>query len=229
MKTLQVGMLIPWVNTAMEEEIPALVHPDIGLHWSRLRPFILPINGHDTSYLESMLAAVPDALSKFDGLNLHIIVLGCTSASLACSSISVPETYRQSKFITAFDAIIIQLNKIAARRVLLFAPYDKRTLAAEVELLKSGGFEVIKSIPLGYNNEIRYISTEKIYSIFVREYTADCDVVLFSCTALYTSEIIDNIKKRLDLKTPLLSSNTAIAQTLTDFFYQNCGDILKHN
>jgi len=220
-KTLQVGILIPWVNTAMEEEIPSLVHSDIGLHWSRLRPGILPKNGHDISYLEHMLLSIPNALSRFDGLDLHVIVLGCTSANFTgvCSDIEIPGAYRHVKFVTAFDAIVLQIEKIKAKRLLLFAPYDRRTIDAEVGLLESYGVDVVKHVALAYRDEIRFITAEQIYDVFAREYT-ECDAVLFSCTALYTLEAISNIKRELFIKATLLSSNTAISNTLNDFYKQ---------
>ncbi|MFH1547513.1 MAG: hypothetical protein ABIC57_03430 [bacterium] len=229
MKVLQVGMLIPWVNTAMEEEIPNLVYSNIGLHWSRLRPNILPMNGHDTSYLESMLSSIPDALSKFDGLDLHAIVLGCTSACLidSCSDLEISAPYKRIKFITALDAILNQIEKIKAHRLILFAPYDTHTIQAEVELLQSHGVDVIKSVSLAYEDEIRFITSTQIYEVFVKEYTPDYDAILFSCTALYTLKAIDIIKRNLLIETPLLSSNIAISSTLNDLYCQHYSHMVK--
>lgn len=223
MKVLQVGMLIPWVNTAMEEEISTSVHPNIGLHWSRMRPKILPKDGHDTSYLEHMLLALPDALSGFDGLKLQVIVLGCTSVSFGnlCSSIKIPKAYRNSRFITAFDSMIFQIKKIKAKNILLFAPYDKSTIDAEADMLEACGLNVVKCIPLTYKDEIRYITTEQVYNTFEKEYTSQCDIVLFSCTALYTLEAINNIKTRLNVEIPMLSSNSAISDTLNDLYHEH--------
>jgi maleate cis-trans isomerase len=221
-KTMQVGMLIPWVNTAMEEEIPSLVDSEIGLHWSRLRPAILPRNGHDTSYLRRMLLCMPEALSRFNGMDLHAIVLGCTSVSFAhtCSDVAIPDEYRAATLIMAFDAVIRQVKRLKAERVMLFAPYDKRTIDAEATLMVSQGINVVKRVVLTYESEIRFISTEQVYDAFLREYV-DCDAVLFSCTALYTLELISNIQQEQpELRASLLSSNTAIARTLNEFVDQ---------
>ena len=222
MKAFQVGILVPWVNTAMEEEIPYSVHPDIGVHWSRTRPEVLPKDGHDPSYLKYMLLAVPQALSCFDGLNLQVIVLGCTSVSFSnfCSGIMMPETYQNSRFITTFDSIVLQIRKLNARKILLFAPYDKGTLDAEADMLEANGITIVKSVPLTYKNEIRYISTEQICETFEREYTPQCDAVLFSCTALYTKDAIIKLQKQQKIKTPLLSSNSAISNTLNDIYHK---------
>jgi len=227
MKTLQVGILIPWVNTAMEEEIPYLTHPDIGLHWSRLRPNVLPKDGHDDSYLEHMLVSIPEALSKFDGLNLHVIVLGCTSATLAgcCSKIEIPEPYRNLEFITAFDAVIFQIRKIRAKTLLLFAPYEQDMIEAEVQIFKSRGVDIVKYVSLPYQDQIRYITPMEIYDLFIKEYTPQCDAVFFSCTALYTLEAIDIIKRGLHIEVPLFSSNTAISIMLNDLYNHRCPKI----
>jgi len=223
MKALQVGMLIPWVNMAMEEEIPNSVHPNIGLHWSRMRPKILPKDGHDTGYLKYMVLALPNALSGFDGLRLQVIVLGCTSVSFGnfCSSIEIPKAYKNSRFITAFDSIVLQIRKLEAKNILLFAPYDKGTIDAEANMLETCGVNVVKCVPLTYKDEIRYITTEQVYDTFEKEYTSQCDAVLFSCTALYTLEAINNIKTRLNVEIPLLSSNSAISDTLNDLYHEH--------
>jgi len=219
-KEFQVGMLIPWVNTAMEEEIPFLVNPNVGLHWSRLRPKKLPRNGHDTSYLKDMALSIPEALSRFGGLDIHVIIMGCTSISFtgSTSTINIPIKYKHIKTITTFEAIILQIQKIKAKRVQLFAPYDEGTIAREIDLLKSYGFEVIKSVSLPYSDEIRYISMEQIYNTFIKEYTPKCDTVLFSCTALFTLDLINHIKEYFKIETPILSSNIAISHTLNDLY-----------
>ncbi|HEC35686.1 MAG TPA: hypothetical protein ENI39_04030 [Anaerolineae bacterium] len=198
MKTFRVGILVPWVNTAMEEGIPNLVHPDIGLHWARLRPKTLPEDGHDTSYLRDMLLSIPKALSRFDGLSLHAMVIGCTSASFIRDHLRVriPDKYKHLKFITAFDAILLQLQDANVKRTLLFAPYDKKTIDAEVELLQLHGIQVVKSVSLPYKDEIRYITPDQIYDTFMIEYT-ECDAVMFSCTALYTLEAIETIRTQV--------------------------------
>lgn len=226
MKRLQVGMLVPWVNTAMEEEIPSLVHPSIGLHWSRLRPRILPRDGHDDSYLEHMLLNIPDALSCFDGLDLDIIVLGCTSASFSTCSpgIEVPDAYKGSRFIGAFDSIILELKKIQAKTLLLFAPYDRLAIDAEAAALEARGLTVVRRVPISYSDQIRYITPEQVCDIFSKEYSPECDAIVFSCTALYTLEAIGMIKRGFRIEVPLLSSNTAISSTLNDL-YHHCSKI----
>ncbi len=169
-----------------------------------------------------MLQYIPDALSQFDGLNLQVIVLGCTSASFAANrpNINIPERYQYVKFISTFDAIIAQIKKTAAQNIMLFAPYDQYTINAEVELLNSYGINVAKSVSLNYVDEIRYIGEEQTYRYFLKMRSVECDAVLFSCTALYTLKVIRWIKAELDTNIPLLSSNTSIANTLNDL-YQN--------
>lgn len=222
MKKLQVGILVPWVNVAMEEEIPSLLNQEIGVHWSRLRPSKLPDDGHDSSYLELLLSDVPNALSKFDGLDLDAIVLGCTSASFSCpfkwENYYSPQS-SPTEMLSAFDTVTIQLRKLGSRKLMLFAPYEASILTKEVSALEQAGFGVIKAIQLGYDKEIRFISPSQICETFAKTYTGGCDAIFFSCTALYTLEAIDIIRQTCDPGIPLLSSNTAIANTLNDLYY----------
>ncbi len=221
-KTFHAGLLIPWVNTAMEDEIPELVHPDVGLHWSRLRPQTLPLDGHDTRYLDSMMSSIPHALSEFDGLNLNCIVLGCTSVSFAsaCTRDGIPSEHNHQPIFSAFDAILHGIEKGKVRSLIVFAPYDVETLEGEVALLRSYGVEVIRGVALDYKDEIRYISEEQICSAVAREYRL-CDAVLISCTALYTIDVLRRLKRELRVNSMFLSSNTAIAELLNDLFHEH--------
>ena len=218
MKMFRVGILIPWVNTTMEDEIPILLHPDIGIHWSRMRPRILPRNGHDSSYMEMMIKDMPYALSKFDGLDLQTLVLGCTSASILETSkiIKIPKKYRNTRFISAFDSVIGQLTKLSAKNIMLFAPYDLKTIEAETYALKKAGFLVNKSVILDYDKEIRFIPSSKIIEIFLSEIIEGIDAVFFSCTALYTVSAFSELQSSHNVTIPLLSSNIAIAREIND-------------
>lgn len=203
----------------MEEELPALVNNNVGLHWARLRPKVLPKDGHDNSYLGNMLLSIPTTLSRFDGLHLQLIFLGCTSISFVKGyrGVKIPELYRDLSLLSAFDAILFQLKEIQAQRIMLFAPYDASTINTEVDLLRKSGVTVAKSVSLPYEHEIRNIDAEQLYNIFLQEYIPETDAVLFSCTALYTLEAIAIIQSKCGTKTPLISSNTSIASTLNHY------------
>lgn len=218
MKRFRVGILIPWVNTTMEDEIPILLHPEIGIHWSRMRPKILPRNGHDTGYMEMMIKDMPYALSKFDGLDLQTLVLGCTSASIMETSklIKIPKKYRDFRFISAFDSVIGQLTKLSAKSIMLIAPYDVKTIEAETFALKKAGFLVKKSVILDYDHEIRFIPPSNIIEIFLKEIIEGVDAVFFSCTALNTVTAFSELQNSHNVTIPLLSSNIAIAREIND-------------
>ena len=216
MKNFRTGMLVPWVNTTMEDEIPTIVDSRIGLHWSRLRPNYLPHDGHDSSYLTQLLDDVPNALKKFDGLDLNTIVLGCTSASIidGCKSLEIPDNYRTKNFITAFEAVVSYIKKISAHEIMLFAPYESHVIDDEINALASRDIKVVKAIKIDYVNEIRFISPSDLYKIFLAEYSNRCDGVFFSCTALYTLDVISYLQQVQDVHTPIFSSNIAIAMTI---------------
>lgn len=218
MKNFRAGILIPWVNTTMEDEIPILLHPDIGIHWSRMRPKKLPRNGHDTGYLNMMIKDMPIALSKFDGLDLQTIVLGCTSASILATNnlLKIPKRYQGVRFISAFGSVIGQLSKLSAKNIMLVAPYDVKTIEAETNALKNAGVLVKKSVILDYDHEIRFIPPTNIIKIYLSEIISGVDAVFFSCTALYTVSAFLELRNSYNVKIPLLSSNTAIASEIND-------------
>jgi maleate cis-trans isomerase len=132
----QVGALVPWVNTAMEEELPFLVGSSIGLHWSRLRPQMLPMNGHDPSYMKSMLDAIPDALSEFDGLRLDAIIFGCTSAE-ACYDMSLYQRVG-CEYFTALRSLIYATKSAGVHNISLLSGYKSKRISWLGNSSKSG-------------------------------------------------------------------------------------------
>lgn len=220
MKPYQVGILVPWVNTAMEEEIPLLVNPAIGLHWMRVRPTTLPIDGHDTSYLKGLLEGMPSALTGFDGLNLQLIMFGCTSASVLSKTIGpvLPSNYQDAALWTAMDSLVYQLNRLNAESITLFAPYENAVLNSQARMLEESGIRVRKTVQIYYQSEIRHISTNVICDALSKELKHQDDVAVISCTALHTLAAVRRLRVRFDVKMPLITSNTAIAFSLNDFF-----------
>lgn len=219
MKKFQAGIVIPWVNTAMEEEITEFVHPNVGVHWTRVRPEKLPKDGHDSSYLKSMMASIPMALSRFDGLKLDIIVIGCTSISFTnTSTLEIPQKYNHTPVVSVFDLIMLQLQKMGIKTLLLFAPYDRSTIDCQISIFNKNKITVLKAIPLHYKEEIRYITIDDIFDNFAAEFPIqDCDAVFFSCTALYTFEVFKKIKTTFDIKIPILSSNSVIVDAINNW------------
>jgi len=125
MKEYKVGLLIPWVNTAMEDEIPLLVNKRVGLHWSRIKPSKGPKDGHDDTYLDSMIEDIPNALSRFGELKLDLVILGCTSATITNEekNLSIIWKNQKARYVSTMDAMVAQLRKYGAKKVMLFAPY----------------------------------------------------------------------------------------------------------
>lgn len=222
MKKFRAGLLIPWVNTAMEDEIPTLVNRNVGLHWSRLRPSRLPLDGHDDSYLQLLLDDIPNAITKFDGLDLQTLVLGCTSASVVNdgNDLVYPGKYQHIEKITAFDAAANYLKQKSAHDVILFGPYQEHILESEVKALNRLDVKIAKAVKINYDQEIRFISSIDLFKKFQAEYSPNYDAVFFSCTALYTLEVIRFIREMQNIQIPIISSNTAIALMLNNLYNQ---------
>lgn len=215
-KIFRVGMLIPWVNTAIEDEIPLQVNNNVRLHWTRLKPTIMPKDGHDENYISSILRQIPSGIDSFEGIKLDAICLGCTSASFVDSFYEF-EDKSQIKSFTAFEAIISHLQNLNAKKIVLFAPYSIHSIQKEVQRLMEYKIQAVRTIQIHYEQEIRYITKNQLCDIFQNSKTDDVDAILFSCTGLYTMELFEEIKSDMGLSTPLISSNLAIVRMINDF------------
>lgn len=219
-KEYRVGMLIPWVNTVMEDEIPLQIDRQIGLHWTRLRPKLLPNDGHDNSYMASMIKQIPSGIASFDGIPISAICLGCTSASFDNSFGCLKQNNKSSqiKFFTAFEAVIIKLKKLNAKKISLFAPYDLGTIKNLIKGLSENGIEVINSTQIQYKKEIRNIRQQDLKKLLSMTEIKNVDAILFSCTGLYTMNLFKEIKDEFNLKTPVLSSNSSISDLINSLY-----------
>jgi len=223
MKEYKVGLLIPWVNTAMEDEIPLLVNKRVGLHWSRIKPSKGPKDGHDDTYLDSMIEDIPNALSRFGELKLDLVILGCTSATITNEekNLSIIWKNQKARYVSTMDAMVAQLRKYGAKKVMLFAPYTKEMISSEISLLERFNITVSKAVRIDYFDEIRHIRPVDIFNTFMREYKSGPDAILFSCTGMYTLEAFKKIHRGINLSVPLISSNSAIGSIINDMYSSN--------
>jgi len=159
-----------------------------------------------------MLDAMPRAMSAFDGLRLDAIVLGCTSAE-ARYELSAAHT-NDCEYFTALRSLVYVMKFFGAHRIMLVAPYDPITMAAERASLRREGLDVIKEVTLSYRDEIRHIPTSDIVHSVRSEFSSECDCVLLSCTALYTIEAVAALSAILPSSCLITSSNLAIAARL---------------
>ncbi|MGW0824728.1 hypothetical protein [Streptomyces sp. NPDC002845] len=75
----RVGVLLPWANMAVEEELPQLGEQGVVFHYARLVP-ASRTTAVDDSFWHGLRAASASAVDSMRHLPLDATVLACTSA-----------------------------------------------------------------------------------------------------------------------------------------------------
>jgi maleate cis-trans isomerase len=161
-----------------------------------------------------MIDAIPGALSEFDGLRLDAIVFGCTSAEARYDMLV--NQREGCEWFTALHSLIYATKSSGVHNVLLVAPYDPFTMAAEKAIVNREGINVIRDVFLPYEDEIRHIATAAIVESVQENFSPECDGVLLSCTAMYTIEAVAALSLLLPPGCLITSSNLALATRLNN-------------
>ena len=204
MKRCRVGIIVPWMNRAVEDELPSLVaDADVGIHWARILPNPPPSGPRDETYLPRLLAQVPMAIEQLAPSDLEAIVLACTSAAIG--HVTGPHSIR---VVTAYECLSSSLLRVP---LLLCDPYSEDLSASIVGRLESDGHRVVSSARIPTYGEFRDVSAEAIAAIVARAIGPEAEQVAISCTALYTADVPRILREKHSLGVPVTTSISAIA------------------
>ncbi|MFF9074474.1 hypothetical protein ACF1A9_19550 [Streptomyces sp. NPDC014872] len=206
----RVGVLVPWANQAVEEELAQLGGPGVVFHYARLVP-ASRTTAVDDSFWHGLRSAATDAVDSMRHLPLHSIVLACTSAGFTGGPPLPPCV------ITAFDALTAVLYRRRLARIVLATPYPQPVTRAEAAALGDHGIHVLAHVSLGQDDGYPDISPRQILSLCAglpKAALAQADALVLSCTGWRTLAAATALQEQLGI--PVVSSNRALAaHTLT--------------
>lgn len=199
------GVLLPWANVAVEEELPQLGEPGVVFHYARLVP-ASRTTAVDDSFWHGLRAAATGAVDSLRHLPLEATVLACTSAGFTGGPALPPGV------ITAFDALTTALHRRRLVRVALATPYPDPVTRAEAEALAARGIDVTAHAGLGLDDGYPAITTAQILTLcdgLPPAALAGADALVLSCTGWRT--LTTTAALREQLRIPVISSNLALA------------------
>ncbi|PWG11011.1 hypothetical protein DF268_24085 [Streptomyces sp. V2] len=202
------GVLLPWANVAVEEELPQLGEPGTVFHYARLVP-ASRTTAVDDSFWHGLRAAATGAVDSLRHLPLEATVLACTSAGFTGGPALPPGV------ITAFDALTTALHRRRLARVALATPYPDPVTRAEAEALAARGIDVTAHACLGLDDGYSAITTAQILTLcdgLPPAALAGADALVLSCTGWRTLTATAALREQLRI--PVISSNLALATPL---------------
>lgn len=226
----RVGILVPWANTVVEDELPRLRPDAVVFHYARLVP-PSETTALDAGFLDGMRAAVPAALASMRQLPLAGVLLACTSAGLTAPRHTIPDrtgsgltagshttddsdVQRESGagVVSAFDALTGALRRLGAGRIALATPYPRSITEREADAFAGAGITVTAHASLDLDDGYGTVAAADITALAAEipaSVLASADALVLSCTGWPTLDVIPELERRLRM--PVVSSNLALA------------------
>jgi maleate isomerase len=113
--------------------------------------------------------------------------------------------------MTAFDAILVALQELSARRIILLTPYPAEVTVTEAAMFSADGVAVAAWACLGLDDGyglITHRQVKELISSVSHAAIEEADAIVLSCTGWPTFDLIPGLRQSLGM--PVISSNLAI-------------------
>lgn len=204
----RIGLIVPSVNTVLEQEFNAMSPKEVSVHSTRL-PFRSDIEG-----LKRMAEGVQEAAKLLASAGVNIIVYGCTAGSMVKGIGWDRELINQIEEATGIPAtttataVIKAFKELAVDKVAVATPYSEEFNQIEREFFEAHNIKVIniKGLEM-YGEDLRRSVPETTYKLACEVNVSNADAVFISCTNFKAITVIERLEE--DLKKYVFSSNTA--------------------
>jgi maleate isomerase len=213
-RNLRIGILLPPANTAMEDEIPPFLPPDVRVSFNRLSREGRTLSPQS---LLSMARSIGRAAGDLSWCEPDIMVYGCTSGTFLDGIGNEAALARQIteqtgiSALTTSTAVIDALRAVGAQRVFMITPYPDAVSLHEVEFLAHYDIEVAAwdSFRCELSAEVPVIAATEVTALALRHREAiiGCDALFVSCTNLKVMGEIAEMERLLGV--PVVTSNQA--------------------
>ncbi|MEN2416510.1 hypothetical protein AABB02_00160 [Streptomyces rimosus] len=207
-RTVRIGMLLPWANVAVEDELPRLGLSHTVFHYTRLVP-ASRTTAVDAAFWHGLRSAAAGGLDALSPVPLDAVFLACTSAGFPTGP--APPALPPG-VLTAFDALTGVLTHLGVRRIVLATPYPQEVTAAEAAALAAYGIETTAHTSLGLADGYPTVTADQIRTL-VRHLPPvalrTADAVVLSCTGWHTLPVLAELQQALGV--PVFSSTLAMA------------------
>ncbi|MGH3870361.1 MAG: hypothetical protein ACRDSR_02410 [Pseudonocardiaceae bacterium] len=205
LEIIHVGILVPWANAIVETELPRLGLDRVVFHYARLVP-ASRTTALDRRFLRELTSAVPESLVEVSRLPLTTTLLACTSAGFTeGEAASLPVA-------TAFDALVVTLNRMSIDRIALITPYPHWLTAIEARAFVRRGIMVVAQSSLDQDDGYSKVGPVEVRSLINRigqAGLARARAIVLSCTGWPTLNLLAEFEGTFGMA--VLSSNLAMA------------------
>ena len=214
---IRLGVLVPFTNTNLEQDMAWLTPSGVSLHIARLGGYDadeIP----DASQMSGLGAAdLDEPLRLVQGVRPHAILYGCTSATLThgpkfdkALAARIKNTSGAIS-VTAAGALVHALQRLRVSRIAFASPYVGPINDQAVAFLGACGITTTSRADIGRvldNYGQGALTLEEIEALGTAADSPEAEALVLSCTDMRGAEVVERLEARLGK--PVVCSNQAM-------------------
>jgi maleate isomerase len=212
-EAVRLGVIVPSVNTVVEEWYPHIVPDGVSVHFARMLIA-------DGSSPEKIIAMDREdgvrAIGQIASCRPHAVAYGCTASSIVQGHAFDERLRSEIRHIawapatTATDSIFAACRALGLTRVTTISPYTDAVDAAEHRFFAEGGVETVAAAHLGIAEGFRLAEPEPdaILDLALRTWDPLSDGLIAACLNFRTHPIIEAVEARIGK--PVVTSTQAV-------------------
>src|SRR5215469_16468966 len=210
---VRLGVIMPSVNTVVEEWYPHIVPDGVSVHFARMLIA-------DGSSPERIIAMDREdrmrAIGQFATCRPHAIAYGCTASSILQRHAFDERLRGEIRHIagvpptTATNSIFAACGALGLKRVTAISPYTEAVDAPEHRFFAEGGIETVASAHLDITEGFRLAEPEPdaILDMALRTWDPQSDGLIAACLNFRSHPIIEALEARIGK--PVITSTQAV-------------------
>jgi len=210
---VRLGVIMPSVNTVVEEWYPHIVPDGVSVHFARMLIA-------DGSSPEKIIAMDRQdgmrAIGQIASCRPHAVAYGCTASSIIQGHAFDERLRGEIRHIagvpatTATDSIFAACRALGLQRVTTISPYSEAVDTAENRFFAEGGIETIAGAHLGIADGFRLAEPEPhaILDLALRTWDPQSDGLIAACLNFRSHPIIEAVEARTGK--PVVTSTQAV-------------------
>ncbi len=213
----RLGIVVPFSNTNLEPDMTMLRPKGVSLHFARAGGYDLDAVPDSNQMRQFALASLTEIIESLNAARPHMVLYGCTSATLAHGPIFDREFVNQisamtnTPAFTAAGALIMALADLGVKRLAFSSPYVAQLNQEAIDFLNASGFQVVSRADVGEdlgNYGQGELAPERVYELGLAADSPEAEALVLSCTDMRAVEVIEVLEQ--DLGKPVVTSNQAL-------------------
>ena len=213
----RIGVLVPYTNTNLEQDMILLRPRGIALHFQR-------IGGYDVDEIPDAdqmaglgASDLTEPLTLLAGCRPDVVMYGCTSATLTHGPAfdqDLAAKIRQTMgapSVTAAGSLVAAIQALRVRRIGFSSPYVGTINDQAVAFFADAGIETVRRADIGRelgNYGQGELTPDDVYDLALKADAPDVQAIVLSCTDMRSVEAVERLES--DLGKPVITSNQAM-------------------